>query len=1012
MPANRPVYLGPVALLVLPLLAVFVARRSLADEAVQRPLWTTSKITGSPEPPPPLKQVLRYPKLKFDQPLYIELDPAKQRLWVITRDAKVFSFCDEPDVEAGDLFVDLKDVFKQLSPHPTAARVNTAYGLAFHPDYPKVPVCWLTYTMVDGQRGTHLENGTRLSRFHVTFDDNGVPRCDVSSEKVLIAWAEGGHNGACLCFGPDGYLYVSAGDADVPNPPDPRRAGQDVTNVLSTVLRIDVNPTDDGPLYRIPPDNPFAANTSTASRNAPSSKADADVASALTYSREEALPEIWAYGFRNPWKMNFGPDGQLWVGDVGWEMYEMIYNVKPGGNYGWSVMEGPQSVIPDAKRGPTPILPPAVAYSHTEGASITGGFVYQGTKFPELRGKYIFGDYETRRIWAATITPHDDGRADTLENLTDLVSPSVRIVAFGEDSEGELLLLHFSEGTVYELQRNEQAGEPTSFPKRLSETGLFADIKTKTPAAGLVPFKINADMWRDGATATDRWLGLAHDEAIEVLPAPRRQADSIRLENMHFPDDSVLAQNIAVSDESGSDVIVETQVLHFDGTAWNGYSYVWNAEQTDAQLAPAAGVELSLAELGDFPQHRRWTVHSRSECMRCHNTWAGGPLAFTIPQLDVRDDHGSTSNQIERLKTAGLLSGDILNDSERLAAAWPPITDPTDETADVAARARAYLSVNCSHCHQNGAGGTATIDLRHIPKLDDMKTVGATPMQGVFQIAGGAIVAAGQPSKSVLLYRTACCGRGRMPHIGSREVDVEGVKLLRKWIASMDEDSASEIAPSLASTSAALELVAELDDGSLSATDRERWLVKAREAPPEIRNLFTRFQPFEYRQQLNRQLDPEMLLAINGDAARGATLFADKRNQCITCHRIGQQGGQIGPALDDVGKRLKPHEILTSILEPSKKIDPKFAAWTALTTEGQVHSGLLTERTDTKVALRNAKGDDVQIPREDLEELIQQTTSLMPDRLLNDLSDEQIADLLSYLVSRTEDIQSPQTETP
>ena len=122
--------------------------------------------------------------------------------------------------------------------------------------------------------------------------------------------------------------------------------------------------------------------------------------------------------------------------------------------------------------------------------------------------------------------------------------------------------------------------------------------------------------------------------------------------------------------------------------------------------------------------------------------------------------------------------------------------------------------------------------------------------------------------------------------------------------------------------------------------------------------------------------------------------------QCINCHRVSQTGGQIGPALDDVGKRLKPAEILGSILDPSKKIDPKFAAWTALTIDGKVYSGLLMSRTESAVTLRTVRNEDVVIPKMDLEELIQQTVSLMPDRLLNDLTDQQIADLLAFLSAR------------
>ena len=139
---------------------------------------------------------------------------------------------------------------------------------------------------------------------------------------------------------------------------------------------------------------------------------------------------------------------------------------------------------------------------------------------------------------------------------------------------------------------------------------------------------------------------------------------------------------------------------------------------------------------------------------------------------------------------------------------------------------------------------------------------------------------------------------------------------------------------------------------------------------------------------------------MKGNATKGAELFAEKRIQCVNCHRVGKTGGQIGPALAAVGKRLKPGEILTAMLDPSQKIDPKFAAWTALTIDGMVHSGLLISRTEVAVTLRTVRNEDVVIPKTDLEELIQQTVSLMPGRLLNDLTDEQIADLLAFLSSQ------------
>ena len=161
----------------------------------------------------------------------------------------------------------------------------------------------------------------------------------------------GGHNGAHLQFGPDGCLYISTGDGGQSFPPDGRNTGQDISDLLAAILRIDVDHPDPGKLYSIPADNPFVSTAG-------------------------ARGEIWAYGLRNPWKICFDPaDGSLWVGDVGWEMWEMIYRIERGGNYGWSIVEGqPSRCTPSGKRGPTPILPPTVEHDHTEARSITGGY--------------------------------------------------------------------------------------------------------------------------------------------------------------------------------------------------------------------------------------------------------------------------------------------------------------------------------------------------------------------------------------------------------------------------------------------------------------------------------------------------------------------------------------------------------------------------------------------------------------------------------------------------------------
>jgi putative heme-binding domain-containing protein len=952
-------------------LLAFLAAPAAESAPPSRTPWTRGTVTGAPDPPPAYKTAVRYPHLKFDQPLLVRTDPANTRIWICQRNGQVFSFSDNRSVTEADPFVDLRSSFDSLTPHPSAKTVGSVYGLVFHPAYPDIPYCWMTYTLVGSGRGQHLEDGTRLSRFRVMFDQDGVPRCDAASERVLLSWLEGGHNGACLEFGPDGMLYVSTGDGEVPNPPDPRKAGQDVSNLLSTILRIHVSVADDGPAYDVPPDNPFV-------------------------SLPEARPEIWAYGFRNPWKMTFAPDGSLWVGDVGWELFEMVYRVERAGNYGWSIMEGPQPVHPDGKRGPTPIQPPALALRHADAASVTGGYVYRGQSFPELRGKYIFGDYETRRIWSTT------PQASVLKDLTDLVEPAVRIVAFGEDTRGELLLLDFDDGTIHELLPNEALPTGRPFPRRLSETGVFADTPRLHPAPGVHTFQINAPLWEDGATAV-RHVAVPGHLPVIAQPQQKRRTIGMLREWMTFPNDSVLTRTVTLRDDEGRDVRLETQLLHFDQNHWRGYSYVWNTEQDDAILADADGVTLSLSEYGRFADRDSWQIAARSECLRCHNPWAGGALAFTIPQLDrVSDIHGS--NQLSRFLDLRLLEGQpVEQPDQRKAPTLAALADPYDTSLALDDRARSYLSVNCSHCHQNGAGGTATIDLRHSIALDKTQLVAAEPRQGTFSLVKPQLVVPGEPSRSVLMYRMSCTGRGRMPHIGSAFVDVAGVKLIRDWIRELASENPAKPSSLLSEpviitdSTVALDLVEQLDREQLRDDQVETILAATREAPIEIAALFARFQPPEFRQSMNQTFDRDAVLKLAGDPEQGRMIFGSERLQCSTCHRSGGKGGDLGPPLEDMARRMSAAELLDSVLEPSRRIDPKYTVWTAVTIDGAIHTGLLAVRSDHSVTLKNAKAERITLDRRQIEEFRPQTVSIMPDRLLVGLEPQEIADLLAFL---------------
>ena len=966
-----------------------------AELPAQRVPLTTSHVTGSPDPPAPYLTPRIFPKLKFNNPLEMVVAPGSDRWYVVEQKGRILSFPNRQDCDHADLLLDIRGQVRTI---PQEGSFVDAYGLAFDPNFAKNHYCYVCY-MFERHGGGQLPNGARVSRFKVS--DTDPPRCDPASEQVLISWLGGGHDGGSLKFGPDGYLYISTGDSGNPNPPDPRDTGQDISDLLSSVLRIDVDhPSGDKP-YSIPADNPFVKTPG-------------------------ARGEVWAYGLRNPWRMSFDRQtGELWVGDVGWELWELIYRIQKGGNYGWSIMEGPQPVHPDGKRGPTPIIPPNYAFKHPESCSITGGYVYRGKRLPELIGTYICGDWETRRCWGIKF----DG--DKVVSFRELANSGPRFVAFGEGHDGELTIVDHDQGTIHELEPNPDIGSNATFPKTLSQTGLFASVKDHEPAPGVVPFSIVAQQWCDYASA-ERFIALPGTSSVQVSRAPQDMPGTMFKEQFKFPKDGLLMKTFWMEMERGKPASrqrLETQLLHFDGRGWHGYSYRWNDEQTDATLVAAAGEDRPLVVRdADAPGGKRvqtWHYPSRNECMLCHNPWADHRLAFTLPELAVKD-------QIARLTSLGVIQGatgkteDFQDrDGKRLV----PLADPYDKTADVNVRARSYLQVNCSHCHQFGAGGTADIELRSECSMQDTKLIDVKPTQGAFGIGDARIVAPGNPYHSTLYYRTAKMGHGRMPHIGSELVDERGVDLLNDWIsglgnrasaahhdgaaavdrlyaldpaAASESESAKAIEGVLASPPVALLLLHVMETRALPPALKDQLVATAyANADVQIRDLFERFVPAEKRiKRLGNVIDAAQLLAVPGEAERGRALFfGTSAAVCKNCHRIGEQGGKLAPELTHIAKKYDRAKLLDKILDPSKNVDPKFAAYVVQTTDGRSFIGILAGKPGEEIVLRDAQDKEIRIPAKDVEKMTKQSRSLMPDQLLRDLTAQQAADLLTFLQS-------------
>lgn len=945
----------------------------------KRKPWTTSRVIGSPDPPLPYTTTRAYPNLQFNRCLDVAPLPGSNRIFVVEQNARIVSFEDRPDVANAELAIDLtKDI----------PGVKQAYAIEFHPDFANNRFCYICYI-----RDPNLPDGTHVARFRVT--DTNPPTIDPSTETTIITWLSGGHNGCCLKFGPDGYLYISTGDGAGPNPPDPNRVGQDIRDLLSSILRIDVDRREEGRNYLIPKDNPFVDHPG-------------------------ARGEIWAYGLRNPWRMSFDQKtGDLWVGDVGWELWESMIRVERGGNYGWSVMEARQPINPDWSRGPTPIRSPEIAHLHTESSSITDGLTYYGSLLPDLVGMHIYGDYDTGKLWSFRY------RNGLIEQHREIADTTHRIVGFGMDHAGELMIVDHIAGTFHRLSPNSQQSQHDSFPRRISQSGLFASLSQDLlqAAEGVVPYTINSELWSDYATA-ERHIGLPKDSAVKPEGAAWK-----------FPTDTVLARTLSIEmvrGDASSRKRIETQILHFNGQDWMPYTYQWNDEQNDAELVNALGDEVTLeirdAKAPDGVRKQSWRFAGRGECQRCHNLRSGPALAFNAHQLNrTIAFQEQPDNQLDALVEMGVLERP-LKDKERTL-----IANVSDHSQDLESRARSYLHSNCAHCHRMHAGGSVLSKMQFDLPIDKTDMLGAAPNQGTFGIVGARVIEPGDPHRSILLYRMAKLGGGRMPHIGSNEVDLQGLDLLERWIQGMpkraesDRDESIErsnaadsdwldqlrstsdtmecsalIAKLLSTQAGAFKLCRSIDRNEL-ATSKLGMAIEqaAQHADLSTRELFERFLSPEKRiKRLGSYVNPEQILALPGDASAGRKLFFETDSMsCKNCHQIRGQGTAIGPDLTSIGQKYNRSQILENILEPSKVIDPKFATVQIETDAGQVLTGILVRKDEKLTVLQDAQNRVTEIPNNEIVRIITQRQSLMPDGLFREMTAQQLADLLEYLHS-------------
>lgn len=597
-------------------------------------------------------------------------------------------------------------------------------GMAFHPQFPGTRYVYFNY--IGRNASNNME--TRVTRFEVA--SNGIINRD--SEIILLRFDQpySNHNGGQIAFGSDGYLYISSGDGGSGG--DPQQHGQNTNNLLGKMLRIDVDNTSSGRNYAIPADNPFVVTG--------------------------GAPEIWAYGLRNPWRFGFDREtNELWVGDVGQSAWEEVNLVTRGGNYGWGDMEGDSCYSGRCNCSTANKIKPVLSISHSTGVcSVIGGYVYRGAQYPAAYGKYFFTDYCVNTMQSITRNSNDTMSVSNHGNVP------VDIVSFAQDNQGELYAIGQSGAgsQIVKMQASGGESQPGSTAAHLSATGCVNSADPTLPSAAMIPYTVASPFWSDTAIK-DRYLSLPNNTSIDLTA----EGDFI------FPVGSVLMKHFKMNDR-----LIETRLFARGELGWQGFSYEWLDDQTDALLL-ADGKE-------KFIEGVQWQYPSRGQCLTCHTEVANFSLGLETLQLNNSMRYaasGINAHQLDTLTHINLFSSAItpIQKVQTLFAL-------DDTSATLSQRARSYLHSNCSNCHSPNGPTPVNLDLRYRTAFAATQTCNVQPVAGDLGISNARIIAPGEPERSVLLARMKVRDVNQMPPLGSHLVDQEAVDVVSAWIGGLE----------------------------------------------------------------------------------------------------------------------------------------------------------------------------------------------------------------------------------
>ncbi|GAB2526681.1 hypothetical protein GCM10008940_31730 [Microbulbifer agarilyticus] len=707
---------------------------------------------------------IAYPNLQgqFMSPVMVISDGINDSMYVVDKSGSIFIFPNREDVAPGEV-----NTLLNLDNEVRNYHEQGLLSMAFDPNYASNGYIYIYYIhgTDDNERAPDGSYGDAiLARWTVDNPSNPTQVVANSNVEILRIPQRGpDHKGGMMQFHPeDNNLYLGVGDgayghsATMSYPEDPRtnNGAQETDNLLGAFIRIKplAQPVD-GKYYEIPADNPFVG---------------------VPGFREE----IWSYGHRNPWRWSFDTEAPytMWETEVGQAGFEEVNLIEKGKNYGWPVCEGTNNRGDlggdPAKNCSTDFEPPRDGYAHPTGYSIIGGVVYRGNSLPGLSGRFVFGDYVTKRIWSIV-----DGEA---KELISEAFPE-NIASFGTDLSGETLLVstygveYGGQSTIYKVVDDD--AQSAVIPATLSATGLFADVQNLVPVTGVLEYDLNTDGWFDGSD-TRHFIALPNDSQITF--------DGTN--NWDLPIGSVLVKHQSIATADNPAKPFTTSVLFRQDTGnWQAANYHWNSDGSDADL-----VTESLTVMDGGIENRQRAVQSAADCGSCHiGSGSREPLAVHTRQLNKNFQYGegaeTIANQLDVFNNIALFTQNIGG-----ADTHGSFVDAEDTNADLDERARAYLDTNCSHCHASGF-----MDLQYDTPLDEMRLVNV-------ETTGGAARLRPFDHASSLVYIYQTTDNNRMPK-GTLYTNPVAETLFRNWIDSVNAQQVG--------------IVVNADDNRLNAGD-------------------------------------------------------------------------------------------------------------------------------------------------------------------------------------------------